>query len=181
MTTTKKDLDVRRVGGWIGAEIPEVRLSSDMDDSIILAIREALLAHKVLFFRDQHHLDPAGHTAVARRYWEEAGVADRIDLRLAPALETLRALPVDEAIDFAFIDADKVNYAAYYEELMLRLRPNGVILVDNTLWSGRVIDLSDTSDDTDAIRAFNDQVASDDRVDCVLLPISDGLTLLRKR
>ena len=118
---------------------------------------------------------------VARRYWQEAGVSDRIDLRLAPALETLRALPVDEAIDFAFIDADKVNYAAYYEELMLRLRPNGVILVDNTLWSGRVIDLSDTSDDTDAIRAFNDQVASDDRVDCVLLPISDGLTLLRKR
>jgi len=81
----------------------------------------------------------------------------------------------------AFIDADKVSYAAYYEELLARLRPNGAILVDNTLWMGTVVDESVTDDDTKAIRAFNDQVAADDRVDCVQLPISDGLTLLRKR
>jgi caffeoyl-CoA O-methyltransferase len=120
-------------------------------------------------------------TALAREAWERAGVADRIDLRIAPAVETLRALPSDETIDLAFIDADKRSYADYYEELVTRLRPNGVILVDNTLWMGAVVDESRTDDDTLAIRAFNDLVAADDRVDTVLLPISDGLTLLRKR
>ena len=90
-------------------------------------------------------------------------------------------LPDDPAIDLAFIDADKPNYAGYYEELLARLRPNGVILVDNTLWHGGVIDDSLQDDNTKAIRAFNDQVAADDRVDAVLLPVSDGLTLLRKR
>jgi caffeoyl-CoA O-methyltransferase len=120
-------------------------------------------------------------TSIAREGWARAGVADRIDLRIAPAIDTLRALPADESIDLAFIDADKRSYAAYYEELLRRLRPNGVILVDNTLWMGTVIDESVTDDDTNAIRAFNDEVAADDRVDSVLLPISDGLTLLRKR
>jgi caffeoyl-CoA O-methyltransferase len=120
-------------------------------------------------------------TALAREAWERAGVADRIDLRIAPAVETLRALPDGETIDLAFIDADKGSYADYYEELLTRLRPNGVILVDNTLWMGAVVDESRTDDNTLAIRAFNDLVAADDRVDTVLLPISDGLTLLRKR
>jgi len=93
----------------------------------------------------------------------------------------LRALPNDEPIDLAFVDADKGGYASYYEELLPRLRANGVILVDNTLWSGSVIDASRTDDDTTAIRAFNDMVATDDRVDSVILTIGDGLTLIRKR
>ncbi len=119
-------------------------------------------------------------TALGREAWERAGVADRIELRIAPAIETLRALPADDQIDLAFIDADKPSYGDYYAELVPRLRPNGVILVDNTLWMGTVIDASVTDDNTNAIRAFNDLVAADDRVDTVLLPISDGLTLIRK-
>jgi caffeoyl-CoA O-methyltransferase len=120
-------------------------------------------------------------TSVGRKHWEQAGVADRIELKIAPAVDTLRALPAEEAIDLAFVDADKPNYAAYYEELLPRLRPNGVILVDNVLWGGNVIE--DDPDDANrvAIRAFNDQVAADDRVDAVMLPLGDGLTLLRKR
>jgi len=120
-------------------------------------------------------------TAIGREAWKRAGVDDRIDLQIAPAIETLRALPRDEPIDLAFVDADKGGYASYYEELLPRLRTNGVILVDNTLWSGSVIDASRTDDDTKAIRAFNDMVTADDRVDSVILTIGDGLTLIRKR
>jgi caffeoyl-CoA O-methyltransferase len=120
-------------------------------------------------------------TAIACEYWERAGVADRIDLRIAPALETIATLPEGEHLDFVFIDADKENYANYYEALLPRLRTNGVILVDNTLWSGAVIDQSRDDSSTVAIRAFNDMVAADERVDSVQLAISDGLTLLRKR
>ena len=120
-------------------------------------------------------------TSIAREYWERAGVADRIDLRIAPALETIASLPEDEHFDLVFIDADKENYANYYDALLPRLRSNGVILVDNTLWSGAVIDQSRDDSSTVAIRAFNDMVAADDRVDSVQLAISDGLTLLRKR
>jgi caffeoyl-CoA O-methyltransferase len=120
-------------------------------------------------------------TAIARDAWEQAGVADRIDLRIAPALETISTLPADEPIDLVFIDADKENYANYYEALLPRVRRNGVILVDNTLWSGAVIDPARDDTSTVAIRAFNDLVAADDRVDTVQLAISDGLTLLRKR
>ena len=120
-------------------------------------------------------------TAIAREYWDRAGVADRIDLRIAPALETIATLPEGEHVDLVFIDADKENYANYYEALLPRLRRNGAILVDNTLWSGAVIDESRDDSSTVAIRAFNDMVAADDRVDTVQLAISDGLTLLRKR
>lgn len=120
-------------------------------------------------------------TAIAREGWAKAGVEGSIDLRIAPAIETLRALPIDEPIDLAFIDADKVGYASYYEELLLRLRPNGVILVDNTLWSGGVIDSARDDDDTQAIRAFNDKVAADERVESVILTLGDGLTMIRKR
>ena len=120
-------------------------------------------------------------TSIAGRHWDLAGVADKIELRIGPALDTLRSLPGDEVYDLAFIDADKPNYPKYFEELLPRLRRNGVILVDNTLWSGNVVDSSTTDDGTKAIQAFNDMVAADDRVDCVMLPISDGLTLLRKR
>jgi len=120
-------------------------------------------------------------TAVALRYWERAGVAEKIELRIAPAIDTLRSLPDEQVVDLAFIDADKPGYLGYYEEILRRLRPNGVILVDNTLWSGAVIDSAVDDDSTRALRAFNDAVATDSRVDCVQLPISDGLTLLRKR
>ncbi len=120
-------------------------------------------------------------TAIGKQHWEKAGVAHKIDLRLAPALETLRSLPEDMAIDLAFIDADKVNYAAYYEALLKRLRPNGVLLFDNVLWMGQVLDISSPSEDTQAIRALNALLANDKRVDCVMLPIADGLTVVRKR
>src|SRR5262245_20557227 len=120
-------------------------------------------------------------TAIARRYWEKAGVADRIELRLGPGAETLGALPVEPIFDLGFIDADKGGYLTYYEEILKRLRPNGVILVDNVLWTGRVADASAQDDMTKAIRAFNDKVAADPRVECVMVPISDGLTLLRKK
>jgi caffeoyl-CoA O-methyltransferase len=120
-------------------------------------------------------------TSIGRRFWEQDGVADRIELRLGPALDTLQTLPAEPAFDLAFIDADKQNYPNYYEEVLTRLRPNGVILVDNVLWGGRVIDPETDDADTKAIRAFNDRVASDDRVDTVMLPLGDGLTLARKR
>ena len=120
-------------------------------------------------------------TAIAKRAWQRAGVADRIDLTIAPAARTLAALPVTPRFDLAFIDADKQSYAIYYEEILKRTRPGGLILVDNVLWSGAVIDLSKQDENTRAIRAFNDLVAADERVDCVMTPISDGLTMLRKR
>jgi caffeoyl-CoA O-methyltransferase len=120
-------------------------------------------------------------TAIARKHWVAAGVDDRIELRIGPAADTLRALPADPSIDLAFIDADKPGYRTYYDEIVDRLRPGGVVLLDNVLWSGRVVDASDTSDDTEAIRAVNDHVAKDDRVEAVLLPIADGLTIARRR
>lgn len=119
------------------------------------------------------------YAQIGRPYWERAGVADRIELKIAPALETLRSLPAERSIDLSFIDADKTNYANYYEELVTRTRPGGVILVDNVLWNGSVIDPSRDDEQTRAIRAFNDQVAGDPRVECVMLAISDGLTILR--
>jgi predicted O-methyltransferase YrrM len=123
-------------------------------------------------------------TAVAARYWAEAGVLGRIDLRLAPALETVRALlDAGEGLtfDFAFIDADKESYVAYYEAALDLLRPGGLIVVDNTLWDGRVVDPSAQDVDTRAIRAFNERLRDDLRVDLSLVPIGDGLTLARKR
>ena len=120
-------------------------------------------------------------TATARRYWKEAGVAGKIDLKLAPALETLRSLPEEERFEFAFIDADKVNYVAYYEEILKRLRRGGLIVVDNVLWGGSVIDQEDRKDSTLAIRDFNARITDDRRVDLVMLPVSDGITIARKR
>lgn len=120
-------------------------------------------------------------TRVARRFWKRAGVEQKIELRLGPAGETLSALPRDETFDLAFIDADKSGYPTYYEEILARLRPGGVILVDNVLWMGRVADPNVQDEQTEAIRRFNAAVASDERVDRVMLPISDGLTLVRKR
>ena len=123
-------------------------------------------------------------TSVARRYWREAGVQHKIDLRLGPALATLDHLIADGEqgrFDFVFIDADKTNYANYYERALVLLRPGGLIGVDNVLWYGRVIDESFDDPDTRAIRAFNEQIANDDRVWLSMLPVRDGLTLACKK
>ena len=118
-------------------------------------------------------------TDIARRHWAMAGVDDRIDLVVAPALETLRALPAEQHVDFAFLDADKTGYLAYYEELVPRLSPHALIAVDNVLWSGRVLDAGANDADTVALRAFNDHVIADDRVTSVLLSVGDGVNLIR--
>ena len=120
-------------------------------------------------------------TAIARRYWEKAGIADRIELRLGPAADTLRALPDEEVFDFAFIDADKTGYRTYYEEILRRLRPGGLIAIDNVLWGGAIVDAEIQDENTVALRELNDFIPTDPRVDSVMLALSDGLTLVRKR
>lgn len=123
--------------------------------------------------RDEHV------TAVARRYWARAGLADRIELRLGDALPSLQSLPAEPTFDLAFVDADKTGYAAYVAELHPRLRPNGVVLLDNTLRDGRVLDPRDADDR--ALAELNAALAEDPRWETALLPLADGLTLLRKR
>jgi len=118
-------------------------------------------------------------TAIARKYWKAAGVQKKIDLRIAPALETLKKLK--GPFDFAFIDADKENYQNYYERCLKLVRRGGIIAIDNTLWYSRVLDRRDQTVDTRAIRAFNRKLRSDRRVDISLVPIGDGLTLAVKR
>lgn len=135
-------------------------------------------------------LPPDGHllccdtseewTNVARRYFDKAGVAGKIELRIKPAIETLRELPADVQFDFAFIDADKVSYRAYYDALLPRIRTNGLIVFDNVLWMGQVIDNDNSSADTVALRALNDLIATDERVQAVMIAVSDGLTIARK-
>ena len=123
-------------------------------------------------------------TAIAKRYWAEAGVAHKIDLRLAPAgknLDALLAAGRAGGYDFAFIDADKENYEIYFERCLALLRPGGVIAADNTLWNGAVIEPDKTDAATEAIRAFNRRRHGDERIDLCLVPIADGLTLARKR
>jgi len=118
-------------------------------------------------------------TAVAREFWDRAGVSDRIELRIGPAARTLAALPAEPHIDLAFIDADKTGYPAYWEQLVSRLRPGGVVAVDNVLSHGRVLDPAGNPN-AEAIVAFNDMVLADDRVESVMLPLADGLTLARR-
>lgn len=120
-------------------------------------------------------------TSIARAYWDRAGLTDRIDLRIAPALDTLRSLPPDQTIDFAFIDADKPSYPLYYEELVTRLRPGGVIALDNMFLGGRVLDPARRDDSSVALRNLNDAIVTDDRVDAVLLAIRDGVMVARRR
>jgi caffeoyl-CoA O-methyltransferase len=134
-------------------------------------------------------LAPGGHllccdiseefTSVARRVWQRAGVDDRIELRIGPAARTLAALPNEPHLDLAFIDADKTGYPTYWAELVPRMKPGGVIAVDNVLRGGRVLDPGDDPDNL-AIVAFNDLVVNDDRVESVMIPLADGLTLARK-
>jgi len=135
-------------------------------------------------------LPPGGHllcldvseewTKVACRYWAKAGVAERIELRVGPAAETLRALPESPPYDFAFIDADKKGYPVYWEEILRRLRPGGLVAVDNVLWDGDVVRPMKRGEDVEAIRRFNDMARADARVESVMLPVADGLTLARK-
>lgn len=120
-------------------------------------------------------------TSMARRYWERAQVQEQIELRVGRADESLRALPGGEHVDFAFIDADKSGYPVYYEELLTRLRPGGLLVLDNTLQRGRVVDPDDQSPNVVAIRQVNDLIAEDARAESVLLPVRDGLTVVRKR
>jgi caffeoyl-CoA O-methyltransferase len=123
-------------------------------------------------------------TSIARRFWREAGVEHKIDLRLRAAVRTLDALVKEGnagTFDFAFIDADKTSYDAYYEHCLVLVRAGGLILFDNTLWSGRVADPSDQTADTIALRALNDKLHADERIDLSLLTVGDGLTLARKR
>jgi caffeoyl-CoA O-methyltransferase len=119
------------------------------------------------------------HAAIARRHFAASPVGDRIELRVGPALDTIATL--EGPIDLVFIDADKTGYLDYYEAVLPKLAPTGVIAVDNVLWSGRVLDDDDQSPDTAALRAFNDHVAADPRVECVMLTIRDGVTLIRRR
>ncbi len=127
---------------------------------------------------------PGDYNATAERYWSEAGVAERIELRLAPALETLAALEQEGlagSIDLLFIDADKANYPSYLEHALRLVRQGGLILFDNTLWSGRVLEENPESADTRAIQALNLALRDDPRIDLSLLPLGDGLSLCRKR
>jgi caffeoyl-CoA O-methyltransferase len=118
--------------------------------------------------------------AIARDAWQQAGVSDKVELRIGPGLETIRSLPSDEQFDFAFIDADKTGYADYYEEVLQRLRPGGLILLDNMLQGGYVVDSATENESVAAIRTLNDAIAVDSRVKVVLLPIGDGVSVVQK-
>jgi caffeoyl-CoA O-methyltransferase len=121
-------------------------------------------------------------TSIARRYWKRAGLEDRIELRLGPAIDTLRALPAEPVYDLGFIDADKGNYPLYYEELVTRLLPGGVLLLDNVLLGGRVVRSSRREGQASVVmRQMNEIIVGDDRVESVMLPLRDGVTLVRKR
>lgn len=120
-------------------------------------------------------------TSIAREFWQRAGVADRIDLRIGPAAETLAAMSPEAVVDLAFVDADKGGYIRYWDELVPRMRPGGIVLVDNTLRGGTVADSSNTDDTTEQIRAFNDHAVADGRMDVVVLAVGDGLTFARRR
>jgi caffeoyl-CoA O-methyltransferase len=136
-------------------------------------------------------LGPEGHllccdvseewTSIARDAWTSAGVADRIELRIGPAIETLRSLPVGEQFDFAFIDADKTGYAKYYEETLARMRPGGLMLLDNMLQSGRVLDSETDDDNVTAIQTLNDRIVDDPRVKVVLITVGDGVSFVQKQ
>jgi len=123
-------------------------------------------------------------TSVGQRFWATAGVKHKIDLRLQPALTTLQTLLDDgaqESFDFAFIDADKINYQAYFEACLQLIRPGGLVVIDNVLWGGSVLEVSNREDSTKAIRTFNQNLHEDQRVDIVMLPVADGITLAQKR
>ncbi len=186
------------------AELPEAGMQIGADQGVFLAFLARLIgarrAIEVGTFTGYsalavaNVLSPGGHlvccdvsekwTSIARRYWAEAGIADRIELRLAPARETLAELLKRDgpgSYDFAFIDADKTGYDAYYEACLELLRANGLIAIDNVLWSGTVADPADKRPDTVALRAITAKIRDDPRVDACLVSIGDGVMLARKR
>ena len=120
-------------------------------------------------------------TSIASKYWEQAGVADKVELRIGPAIESLEKLDPDTFFDLAFIDADKTEYNSYYELVLPHIRPNGLILFDNMLWGGRVLEGISDHENAKAIRELNAKLATDSRIECVLLPIADGIQFCRKR
>ena len=120
-------------------------------------------------------------TSIARKYWEQAGVVEKVELRIGPAIETLEKLDPDLFFDFAFIDADKTEYNSYYELVLPHIRPNGLILFDNMLWGGRVLEGASDHENAKAIRELNAKLATDSRIECVLLPFADGIQFCRKR
>lgn len=119
-------------------------------------------------------------TAIGEPYWQRSGLSDRIELRIAPALETLRTLPSDPPIDFAFVDADKDNYVGYFEALLPKLRTNGLLAFDNVMWHNWMMDAANQGTETIGIREFNDHILGDPRIESVMLHVGDGLTLIRK-
>ena len=119
-------------------------------------------------------------TEIGVPYWKRSGLSDRIDLRIGPALETLRVLPSEPAIDFVFVDADKDNYVAYYEALLPRVRTNGLLAFDNVMWHNWMMDAANQDAETIGIREFNDHILDDPRIETVMLHVGDGLTLIRK-
>jgi caffeoyl-CoA O-methyltransferase len=178
-------------------ELPQM-LSSVLDGGLLTALVHATRAQLVLEIGTfsgysslamASELPPGGRIVtceidqtaaeVARRHFESDPLGERIDLRLGPALDTISTL--EGPFDLVFIDADKTGYRDYYEAVLPKLAPHGVIVVDNTLWSGRVVDSSDASENTVALRAFNDHVLADGRTDCVLLPVGDGMTVIWTR
>jgi len=120
-------------------------------------------------------------TSIARRYWQRAGLEDRIELRIGPAIDALRALPAEPVLDLAFIDADKASYPLYYEELVTRLRPGGLLLLDNVLMGGRVLSSDLPAGPGVVMRRMNEIIVGDERVESVMLPLRDGVTIARKR
>ncbi|HTL88253.1 MAG TPA: class I SAM-dependent methyltransferase [Leptolyngbya sp.] len=185
------------------AELPQARMQISPDQgqfmALLVRLMQAKKAIEVGVFTGYSSLSVAmalppdgkliacdvseDYTAIARRYWQQAGVTDKIDLHIAPAIETLDQLLQDQAgtFDFMFIDADKGNYANYYDRAIQLVRSGGLIAIDNVLWSGRVADQADQDKITNTIRAFNHKVAQDDRVFVSVLPIADGITLALKK
>lgn len=203
-STTLRDLPVLRDLREETAKLPQARMQTGADQVQFLQLLVRLIGARrcieVGVFTGYSSLGvalalpPDGrivacdvseeYTAIARRYWERAGVADKIDLYLAPATQTLDELirgGEEGRFDFAYIDADKTGYDAYYERCLRLLRPNGVITIDNVLWSGDVVDENSADPDTQALRVLNEKIGRDERVDATLLPIGDGLMVARKR
>lgn len=183
-------------GGWAGMQIGPDQIAFM---SILTAVLQPRFVVEVGTFTGTSSLAVAGAlpddarmlccdiseewTAIAREHWERAGVADRIDLVIAPAAETLAALPDEQQIDLAFIDADKTAYRTYYDIIVPKLAPRGLLLVDNTIWAGRVAEepRHDDAPDTVALRELNDYIVADPRVEVAQLTIGDGVTMVRRR
>ena len=168
-------------GAWLTATVAAMNAKQAVEIGTFTGHSSICIARGLPPGGELHCFDRSeAYTAIAREFWSRAGVEDRITLHLGDALEQLAGMP-EAQLDFAFVDADKAGYDAYYNALLPRLRPGGLIAFDNMLWGGDVIDPENKDDDTRAIRALNDRLTSDQRVDNVLLTIGDGVHLCRKR